>query len=297
MSQIYAGAINGPLVGIVVKEIVRRAMVAIRNRRMAFEVSCKDGYDGGNMNDVFTNADTAAQAIYLHLLRECFPHCGIVAEEGALSIPGSDGCTAYFTVDPLDGTKAFIRRQTHGVGTMIALVESGAVTCAFIGDINAEVVYYFRPDSPKAYQVSRLDVAEELTYHTPLVPGEAYALLREPPQNYLTDVSGLVGDRTIFKSYNIDTGSIGVWAARLWRREVQALFLPPGWETPWDSSPVIGISQKLGYVFLEPSRYCNGWDPYQPLLAPEKYWRPHCTMIVHKNDLSTLYKKGVVTCE
>ena len=121
--------LNGPAVGIILKELVRRAIVTIRNERQVFDVTNKTGY-GGDMNDVFTSADRKAQEVYLKLLRECFPDHGIVAEEDALSIPARNGVTGYFTVDPLDGTKAFIRRRSHGIGTMIALVENGRVVAA-----------------------------------------------------------------------------------------------------------------------------------------------------------------------
>jgi len=288
MSNIYKGTLNGPIMGIVVKEIVRRALVAIRNQQRTFEVTKKDGYEGGSMDDVFTTADIAAQAIYLRVLHECFPDYGIVAEEGSLNIQGSNGCTSYFTIDPIDGTRAFIRGQTHGVSTMIALVEDGVVTCAFIGDLNAEVVYGFRPDSNNVHKISRLDVTEALAYRAPLVKSEAYALLRNPLRAYSGNSRRLMEDQTIFEGYYIGGGSIGVLVSRIWGREVQAIFLPPSWETPWDSSPVIGISQKLGYIFMKPKPTGFGWERYLPRIAKEKYWREHDTLIIHENDLTIL---------
>ena len=50
---------------------------------------------------------------------------------------------SYITVDPLDGTKAFIRRQSHGVGTMVAMVEEGQVVSAYVGDVNTQEIYGF----------------------------------------------------------------------------------------------------------------------------------------------------------
>ncbi|MCA9364772.1 MAG: hypothetical protein KC736_02680 [Candidatus Moranbacteria bacterium] len=90
---------------------------------------------------------------------------------------------------------------------------------------------------------------------------------------------------------SIDGGSIGIWAARLWKREVACLILPPSWETPWDSTPVIGISQMLGYVFLRPVNSDDvtlGWVVYRPVLSTIKYYRDHKTMIVHVSLLSEL---------
>ncbi len=116
---------NGPAVGIVLKELVRRAIKTIRSERQAFEVMQKAGY-GGDMTDVFTTADSKAQDVYLRSISECFPTFSVIAEEGALSKAQPDA-TNYFTIDPLDGTKAFIRRQSHGVGTMIAMVEDDRI--------------------------------------------------------------------------------------------------------------------------------------------------------------------------
>jgi len=52
--------LNGHAVGIILKELVRRAMTIIRNERQVFEATAKMGHSG-NMDDVFTSADTNAQ--------------------------------------------------------------------------------------------------------------------------------------------------------------------------------------------------------------------------------------------
>src|SRR3954467_9581845 len=96
------GPINPHIVGIVMKETVRRAIVAIRARRFLFEARAKADHRG-NLSDVVTNADHDAQAIYLKLLRECFPGIAIIAEEDEVAAGEPE---TYFTVDPLDGTKA-----------------------------------------------------------------------------------------------------------------------------------------------------------------------------------------------
>ena len=139
------GELNGHSVGTLMKEAVRRAIVAIRSQRFTFEATAKaHGAHGGL--DFVTTADRAAQDVFVELLREWFPDFGIVAEEGALRVP----CThprhdLWFTVDPLDGTKAFMRRQSHGIGTMIALVRDGVVEAGCIGDVMTQEVYATRP--------------------------------------------------------------------------------------------------------------------------------------------------------
>ncbi len=284
--MVYKFVLNEHGIGRLLKESVRRAMVAIDVERVGFEVHNKDSYDGGTMEDVFTSADKAAQAILLHDLEECFPEAGIIGEEDSLMIAPAEGCGIYFTLDPLDGTRAFIRGQSHGYSTMIAMVEGQEVLSAYIGDIPSQEVFGYRPDSPHVHRITRLNAVKELTFREPFMRGESYALLRDPASCYTSLSQRLI--ETAFKSHNVDGGSIGSWAARLWKREVAALFVPPSWETPWDSSPVIGISRKLGYVFLRPNADGTGWEQYTPLLAPKKYRREYETVIVHQNDVDAL---------
>ena len=281
MSEKSFGQLNGHTVGIVLKELVRRAIVTIRNERTVFDVTQKAGYDGA-MTDVFTSADRKAQEVYLRSLRECFPHYGIVAEEDELTIAPQDGA-GYFTVDPLDGTKAFIRRQSHGVGTMIALVEQGKVVSAYIGDINTQEIYGFRPDSRRVHRITEFETAEELSHHDrPLA--EQYILMRDPERAYSEASRRLLSQ---FKSWVIDGGSIGIWIARLWKREVGAALLPPSMETPWDRTPIVGIATALGYVFCEAD--ANGrWQPAEPAVAATTYKRECDLLVIHRDDLLKL---------
>jgi fructose-1,6-bisphosphatase/inositol monophosphatase family enzyme len=274
------GPMTDHAVGRILKEAVRRAMVEIRTQRANFKPTAKGGYDGSE--DVFTSADIAAQEIYLRTFRECFPLCGVVAEEHSLKIECPTARTLYFTVDPLDGTKAYVRRQSHGVGTMVALVDDDAVISAYIGDVNTNEVYGYRPGSPYVHRITDLDHAEDLFYPTPVNLGDSYVLLRDPVHLHSPFV-----ERTVarFKNHEVMGSSIGTWMARLWKREVSAAILPPGVETPWDSTPVIGISRKLGFVFLRPSVEGDRWTPYTPQLSREIYTRHHETLVIHHSQL------------
>src|SRR5487761_340810 len=116
------GKMNAHVVGIVMREAVSRAMSAIRQERFTFEVMEKEGY-GEKMHDIVTSADRIAQMLYQKMLRECFPDFGIVAEENHLRIPCAlPRKNIYFTVDPIDGTRAWARGQSHGISTMVSLV-------------------------------------------------------------------------------------------------------------------------------------------------------------------------------
>jgi fructose-1,6-bisphosphatase/inositol monophosphatase family enzyme len=274
--------LNGHAVGIVLKELVRRAIKTIRAEREVFEVKQKAGY-GGDMTDVFTTADSKAQRIYVRSLEECFPGFGIIAEEGSLSEAQFDE-RSYFTVDPLDGTKAFIRRQSHGVGTMVAMVEDGQVVAAYVGDVNTQEIYGYRPGSSNVHRITEFETAERLT-HTKKPLSDQNILLRDPPSVYAETSRNLLPH---FESYEIEGGSIGISLARLWKREVAAVLLYPGGETPWDSTPIRGISEQLGYLFLRPSNTSFGWEVWAPPLPKKVTSREHDVLVIHRDDLGAL---------
>jgi fructose-1,6-bisphosphatase/inositol monophosphatase family enzyme len=279
LAPVALGPLNGHSVGRILKEAVRRAGAVIRAERQTFEAQVKKGY-GGDMNDVFTSADTAAQEVYLRTFRECFPGAGVIGEENSLSLPPTAPCTAYFTVDPLDGTKAFVRRQSHGIATMVAMVDGGEVISAYIGDISSDEVYGYRPGSNRVHRITRLDSFETLAHDEkkPKTIEGLHGLLRDPAPRYGPEAQALIAR---FENHEVMGSSIGTWAARLWKGEVGALVMPPGHETPWDSTPVIGITRKLGYVHLRPEG--GGWAQYEPELPRAVYKRGHDTLIVHSS--------------
>jgi fructose-1,6-bisphosphatase/inositol monophosphatase family enzyme len=273
------GEVNGHIIGQILRETVRRATVVIRNERLVFEAQSKQGHSG-TMDDVFTSADTKAQEVYLTAFRECFPTYGVLGEEDALVIPSAEGPDGfYFTVDPLDGTRAFIRRQSHGVGTMVALVRRTEILSAYVGDINTEEVYGYHPDADNVERITRLDTVETLCLKADGPLSERYALLRDPDTQY-SDAARQLLRR--FKSHEVIGSSIGIWMAQLWKGEVGAVIMRPGWETPWDSTPILGISKKLGCAFLRPG--ADGrWVEYEPVIATKKYRRDHETLILHRD--------------
>jgi fructose-1,6-bisphosphatase/inositol monophosphatase family enzyme len=277
--------LNDHAVGIVLKELVRRAIVTIRAERFKFEATAKVGYDG-TMEDVFTSADTAAQAVYEHAFRECFPGVGMIGEEESPDIPCTlDDVNAYFTVDPLDGTKAFVRGQSHGTATMVALVVNDEIVSAWIGDINTQEIYGYRPGSEKVHRISEYEVSQYL--HTGEFQqdiSKSYLLLRDSLEGAPEQVRSLA---VSFKKYHTDGGSIGTWMARLWKGEFAGAVLNPAHQTPWDDTPIIGISQKLGFVFLR-SDGDSSWEQYQPDLVREVGERPYWTAVIHESNVTQL---------
>lgn len=282
MNTTLFGHLNGHSVGIIMKEAVRRAIVAIRIQRQSFESTAKRGH-GGSLDDVFTSADRAAEVIFVKVLRECFPDITVITEEspGLVEISNYNGKPIYFTVDPLDGTRAFIRRESTGVGTMIALVHGNDVLSAFVGDVNTQEIYGFAPGSMTVERITEFNTSETLGTGNRKRLSASFLMLRDRERSYSASSQALIDAR--FKNVSVSAGSIGIWCAKLWKGEVGAALLFPELETPWDSAPVIGISRALGYVFLRPADD-HTWEEYYPQLRSAIYRREHETWIIHRDD-------------
>ncbi len=281
-----AGPLTGEAAGIVLKEAVKRAGAEIRRQRLSFESGFKAGRSG-KMDDVFTSADTAAQEIMLKILREVFPNAGIIAEEKRLIIKPNPGCEIYITIDPMDGTRAFKRRQSRGVGSMVALIENGRVLSAWIYDVYAREVVGYRPGSDKVHCV--FDDGGSLRLAAPTRRlREAYVLLRDPLDKYSATSASMVQK---FRSHEIEGGSIGVWMMRLFKGECGGVIMLPSDDNPWDVAPIYGIALKLGYVFLRP--FGDSWERYEPYIGPEVQPRDHDTLIVHERALGQIRLRAI----
>jgi 3'-phosphoadenosine 5'-phosphosulfate (PAPS) 3'-phosphatase len=62
--------------------------------------------------------------------------------------PLGTGSRVFFTLDPLDGTKAFVRRQSRGVGIMVALLHDGRS----YPPVNNHENYGYPPGSTKVHR-------------------------------------------------------------------------------------------------------------------------------------------------
>ena len=79
-----------------------------------------------------TEADTRAERVILEGLAACAPDVAVVAEESVAAghVPDVGG-RPFFLVDPLDGTREFVRR-TDEFTVNIALVEDGVPTAGVV---------------------------------------------------------------------------------------------------------------------------------------------------------------------
>ncbi len=276
--------INGPLIGIAMKYCAKRATDLIESMRFTFKATEKEPRPDGKPNWV-TDADVKAQKIYTKILRECFSNFGIVGEEEELNIPCTiPGHNIYFTVDPLDGTSAYNRKASSGVGTMCSLVWNDVVIAVLVGDVLTGEVYYFRPDSDNTHRIDSTGFSTSLQIDTERTLKSQYLLLRSAPAKH-TGVARLIADRSVdgqlFSDIGIDSGSIGLSMARLWKGEVGGAILLPQKQTPWDVNPVIGMNKRLGFrTFKLLNTLVTEKDP---LPKAETYTNTHQMLVIHKS--------------
>src|SRR5580658_8054058 len=80
-----------------------------------------------------TEADRRGEALILEGLARLFPGVPVISEEGASEFGTPDAIgPRFFLVDPLDGTKAFVRGDPHFT-VNIALIEDGRPVAAAVG--------------------------------------------------------------------------------------------------------------------------------------------------------------------
>ncbi len=276
------GVLQGPTIGMVMREALRRAAHAIRGRQFIFEAQEKGRRaDGGT--DWVTDADRAAQEAIVKVLRKNFPHYGIIAEEEDLRVPCAHPAhDLRFTVDPLDGTAAFVRKQSHGIGSMIALLCDGEAIAAYVRDVNTDECYGFRPGSAHVHRITAAGTAVRLEIDPGRPLHEQYALLRDPMDAHGSSVQAFFRrHQRLFKSYEITGGSIGISVARLWKGEVGACIFPPHRQTPWDLSPYWGISRKMGFRRFALDDRANAVTDSTPLRLDEPYIERDATMLLH----------------
>ncbi len=274
------GPLLAPAIGVVMEDLVRRAILTIRARRFSFKVETKQGLNG--KEEAVTDVDRSVQELYVRFLSACFPEYGIRGEEDALRKPCRvQGQNLCFTVDPLDGTKAFTRHQSHGVGTMIALVRDLQIIAAYVGDVVTGEIFGYGPESDQTRWIT------DFAHESPLAPRldlplvDQHVLLRGPLADHSEPMQELLVPKRIFKSHQIDSGSIGLMFSRLWKGEVGGLALKRNYETPWDTTPVLGISQRLGFLFYEITG--TGPQPVKFEIPHETYWREHELLVVHRS--------------
>ena len=279
-------------IGNEIQKMVAKAIKIIRDESRELIISEKAAYDA-TKDDCVTNGDKKAQKMYVREIRRIFPTFGIIAEEKELHILCTDAKhDIYFTIDPLDGTKAYTRGQSHGVGTMIALVCDSKIVAAYIGDVNTGEIYGYTTADKKGFALrKRFGITSPLQPEIERSLAKQYLYLRHAPSTQPDLIQKMyrpLGKGGLFKDIEVGGGSIGTAMARLWKGEVGAICINPHFETPWDLTPVLGISQRLGFIFLKVD--ASGIREFEPKIITKVTESTFFQVIIHKKHLAEMRK-------
>ena len=279
------GDLNEHMISILMKEIVQRARREIVALRHTHTTTPKE--TEGKNEDLYTDADTKAQDRGVRSLRECTPEFGIVAEEDHFRVK----CThpthdIWWTLDALDGTKAFARGESSGVGTMIALVCDGQIIAAYVGDVLVNEGFGYRPLSSKMHYIDNGRHVRNLVIDESQTLASQAVGLRDPIRTHSTFMQEILADQVgggLFKKFTPATGSIGLSMSKLWKGIEGAAVLPEGIQSPWDLMPVVGICQHLGFVFLEVNSPLHKVTPRQIMIQKEPQYFDFETIVIHES--------------
>jgi len=127
----------GPDIGEELAEIVAEtAALILPLWRTAMTVSEKAD------NSPVTEADRRGETLILEHLARRFPGVPVISEEDASEFGTPDAIgPRFFLVDPLDGTKAFVRGDPHFT-VNIGLIESGRPVAGAVGAPASDEVWY-----------------------------------------------------------------------------------------------------------------------------------------------------------
>lgn len=263
--------------------MVKRAIKIIQIEAANFSQKVKIHYNGSE-DDLVTSADFKAQDMYVSMIQKLFPNEGLIGEENGLNTPPKEGY-GYFTIDPLDGTKAFGRMQSIGSGTMIAHVnKDNVVDAVCIGDINTGEIYGFGEGNEPSR--TRFGVNSMMKTHSNIPLTKKYVLLKDHTEDFPEVWQKLFRAKNggIFKDIEISSGSIGLLVARLWKNEVSMFVLrPDGFDTPWDNTPLIGMNKVMNIVHIKYNIATKEVKVFDPILPKKITRKDYIEILIHKD--------------
>ncbi len=272
--------------GMFMRIAVQGAINIAQSEAASYQRITKVHYDGVQ-DDLVTTADLKAQAHYQGLVDTHFPNTKLIGEEGEKD---EDFNGDRFTCDPIDGTKAYGRNQSTGTATMFAHAHKDIVDAVCIGDVNTSEIYQFAPDlSPTR---TRFGFTSFLgtTWDKPLTA--QYVILRNPVDEFPRNVQQMVRAKRggIFKDMEVGSGSIGITVARLWKQEVAMVILDTGYNTPWDTTPLIGMNRMLGITHIKVDPKTGLAEIFEPQAPTKVSRKDYIEIMVHHS-----YANEVVT--
>ena len=121
-----------------------------------------------------TKADILANQLILERLRQLSPNIPIISEEDANLMPSDDVRKGLFwLVDPLDGTKSYIKK-TGEFTVNIALIDEG-IPIGGVVYLPAFDQYYFTDASNRAYKMKGGEIRETIRVRS--MPKQGYSVV------------------------------------------------------------------------------------------------------------------------
>ena len=216
----------------------------LRMQRGELAVEMKPG------DEPVTIADRRASELIVAGLAASFPDDPIISEE-LTPAPGALGAPRYWLVDPIDGTKDFIRGE-DGYSVMIGLVCDGRPTVGVVYQPVLDRLFYGTPDGARAtYQ------GETMPLTVSSVTAAADIRLVASKSHRSTDIDRVKKELGIANELNI--GSVGVKLCVI-AAGARDLYVNPAtktkaWDTCAPEAILVPAGGRLSDLFGNPIDY------------------------------------------
>lgn len=230
-------------------QAVKSAIQEIQKQSNGFEVWNKE--NESKSNDYVTSADYAAQQIYTTMIAKYNSDAGIIAEENGLRQEPQNGSNIYYTIDPLDGTSAFVRKQSDGIWTLFGKIDkwTNKIIAAYIWDVMTGEIYYYDKNSNDVIRSNiRQNYQNQILKYQNRTKKRLLSLddIRELPEW----ADKITKPQWYRDSIWVSNGSIGTNMAKLRKWEVDAVLLKSWYRHPRDEVPYIWIWWIMWYTSI-----------------------------------------------
>ena len=228
-------------------ELARSAgSVVMRMQRGELEVEMKPG------DEPVTVADRRASELIVSGLAASFPDDPIISEE-LTPAPGALGAPRFWLVDPIDGTKDFIRGE-DGYSVMIGLVCDGKPTVGVVYQPAIDRLYHGTPDG--SYVDDRGEV-RPLAVSPVATAAEARLVASKSHRS--TDIDRVKQELGIVNELNL--GSVGLKLCVI-AAGVRDLYVNPAaktkaWDTCAPEAILVPAGGRLSDLFGKPINYTH----------------------------------------
>ena len=166
-----------------------------KSSKVIMEVYEKADCDVGIKDDdtPVTKADLAANTVLTDGLKKLFPEIPTVSEEDKLSLNIPKTNKVFWLIDPLDGTKEFIKKNDEFTCNL-ALIENNITTLGFVSVPVRELIYFGGKGFGSKLINKKKEIAEvEYKKHsgvTRVVASKSH--LNEETKKFIDDIKGQV---------------------------------------------------------------------------------------------------------